>query len=312
MDSVGIVGNFNLDVVISSVDHLPDWDEEVMADSYERRVAGTAGYMGMALNALKVPSVIISSIGDDGNGKYLIDQLNSHEISTNGLVSIPNSMTPTSFVIVNELGDRGIVSVTGAHNKFSMEIYQTKKELLNSCREIVICGNYLLPGFSVFDAVKVAKEQKANGKLIYFDPSWDPNGWKEVTRQGTLNLLKYIDVFLLNETELYHLTQLNNLNASLKYLGKFCNEIIVKLGEKGSAALVNEKIFTVPAFKVSAIDTIGAGDIFDMGYLYAARKKMSVNQRLEFAGKMASLVISQKTRESYPGIKQIKSLSDHN
>ncbi|MFQ3544543.1 PfkB family carbohydrate kinase [Halobacillus rhizosphaerae] len=302
MNPVGIIGNFNLDIVVGGLEARPAWDSEVMAEGYERRVAGTAGYMAMALQALGLQPVILSSIGQDSEGAYLLEELQRMDIPADGIVTLENHQTPTSFVIVHKDGSRAIVSVLGAHHEFGNEMYKQKQHLLSSCEEVMICGNYLLPKFTVVDALEAAIEQKKQGKKIYFDPSWDPHGWKEATKKNTLELIKHVDVCLLNETEICHLTAEDDWKKAIKILGNYCHEVVVKLGGKGAAALVDGEVHTVEGYQVPVVDTTGAGDTFDMGYLFANRKAWPVEKKLDFANKMASIIISQESRETYPNL----------
>ncbi len=300
MSPVGIVGNFNLDIVIGGLEEQPKWDTEVMAQGIEKRVAGTAGYMALALHSLGLRPVILSSVGEDQDGSFLLEQLDQLGIETSGVVTLKGSQTPTSFVIVHKDGSRAIVSVSGAHDEFGLDMYNEKKGLLSHNEEVVICGNFLLPKFTVVDALEVAIEQKKLGKKIYFDPSWDPHGWKVETRENTLKLIKYVDVCLLNETEICHLTNELDWKKAVKIVGQYCDEVVVKLGEKGAAVFVGGELHTAKGYTVPVVDTTGAGDTFDMGYLYASRKGWSFERRLDFANKIASILISQKTREKYP------------
>lgn len=301
MWKVGLVGNFNLDIMIKNVLVAPQFDREILADQYELRIAGTAGYMALVLNSMGVNPVIISTIGKDYYGDFLIDELSKKGITTEGIEPIEGYQTPVGFVITKQNGERAIVSVSGAHDSFSLNNYRENKHQLEECTDIVICGNYLLPNFTVKEAIEVAKEQRALGKRIYFDPSWDPNGWKTETRKDTFELLKHIDVFMMNESEVCHLTKEDNWEEAAKVISLYCNEIIIKLGSKGSAALIHGELIQVSAKgNVSVYDTTGAGDVFDMGYLVASRKNYSTKEALEFASHLAGLVIAQEKGRKYP------------
>lgn len=307
-NSVGIIGNYNIDIVIGNVKEPPRWDTEIMADRFERRVAGTAGYMVLALHGLGIPSVILSTIGKDESGQFLLQALQQKGLEVEGVVQLPDQQTPTSYVIVHKDGSRAIISVSGAHDHFGLRVYHAKKYLLESCREIVICGTYLLPEFSVREAVEVAKEQRELGKKIYFDPSWDPNGWKEETREQTYHLLQHVDVFMPNETEICHLTGKADWQSAVSVVSRYCGEIVVKLGAEGAAVLKDGQLTRMHwDNKVEVMDTTGAGDMFDMGYLLASRRGESMEYRLRFANELASAVISQKDRENYPSLEQIES-----
>ncbi|WP_223588235.1 carbohydrate kinase family protein [Neobacillus bataviensis] len=306
---VGIIGNYNIDVIIGSVKEAPKWDTEILADRFEQRIAGTAGYMALALHSLGIPSIILSSVGNDEYGDFLIEALLKRGLETQGIVKLPNQQTCVGFVIVHKDGSRAITTVSGAHDYFDLEMYHSKKHLLNECEEIVICGAYLLPKFSVEDALVVAKEQRALGKKIYFDPSWDPNGWSEKTVSQTLEILKYVDVYMPNETEICNLTGKEDWHDALHIVSQYCCEVVVKLGSKGAAFCKEGKIIREAGTKVTAVDTTGAGDVFDMGYLYASRWEENPLNRLSFANNLASRVITQRDRKTYPTLSELRKYS---
>jgi len=303
---VGIIGNYNIDIMIGNVKETPKWDTEILADRFEQRTAGTAGYMALALHNLGIPSVILSSVGHDEYGDFLIRALQERGLETQGIVRLLNQQTCVGFVIVHKDGSRAITTVSGAHDYFDLEMYHNNKHLLNECAEIVICGTYLLPKFSAEHALVVAKEQKALGKKIYFDPSWDPNGWSKKTVSQTLEILKYVDVYMPNKTEICHLTGKEDWHDALHIVSQYCSEVVVKLGSKGAAFYKEGKIIVEAGNNVTAVDTTGAGDVFDMGYLFASRCKEDPLNRLSFANNLASRVITQKDRTTYPTLNDLR------
>ncbi|QIZ09307.1 carbohydrate kinase family protein [Priestia megaterium] len=302
---VGIIGNYNIDIMIGNVNEAPKWDTEILADRYEQRIAGTAGYMALALYNLNIPSVILSSVGQDDYGNFLVKALIERGLEAKGIERLANHQTCIGFVVVNKDGSRAITTVSGAHDHFDLEMYHKNKHLLKECKEIVICGTYLLPKFSLAEALVVAKEQRALGKKLYFDPSWDPNGWSEYTVSQTFELLKYVDVFMPNETELCHLTGKQNWRDALLFVSQFCGEVVVKLGSKGAAMIKDGKIIIESGKNVRAVDTTGAGDVFDMGYLFAARRGDDPSNRLALGNTLASLLITQSNRTTYPTLQEL-------
>ncbi|HET7627046.1 MAG TPA: carbohydrate kinase family protein [Bacillales bacterium] len=311
MNPVGIIGNYNVDTVIGKVKEAPHWDAEIEAESFETRVAGTAGYMAIALHALGVKANIISSIGNDDQGKFLIRELETRGLATEGIVCVENTITPNGFVIVHENGSRAIVSVSGAHDAFGLSIYHAKKELLDVCDDVVICGTYLLPKFSPIEAVVVAKEQQSLGKRVYFDPSWDPSGWTEKRKSQTFHLLQFVDVFMPNETEICHLTNTSEWQKGLDIVKKYCGEVVVKLGANGAAVMKDGELIQVPpSHETDVVDTTGAGDIFDMGYLFARRQEKPLSNCLRFANEVSATVISSHNRKE--GFRQLTKLKINN
>lgn len=299
---IGIVGNFNADLVVGPVKRLPVWDEEVMATGATLSVAGTAGYMALAAHALGLEPRIVSTIGDDQTGRALMTGLADRGIPQEGVVVLQGEPTPIGVVIVGPGGKRCIVSVNGAHDRMDLEVYRSRHQFVAPCAEVVICGTYLLPKLGLGEAMEVALNARSKGQLVVFDPSWDPADWPEENRRATLDLLAHVDVYTPNDAEILRLTEAANWEDALRQVGRICSEVVVKRGAAGSAALVDGELYGAPALAVEAVDTIGAGDTFDMGYLWARRQGWPVTRRLAFANALAGIVVSGSDRATFPDV----------
>jgi sugar/nucleoside kinase (ribokinase family) len=96
-------------------------------------------------------------------------------------------------------------------------------------------------------------------------------------------MLPEADVFLPNEIELRGLTGLSGPEQSLRVLENGRTLTVVKLGGDGCAALHGGKLVRVPAFPVQPVDTTGAGDSFNAGFLHAWRRNSPFEDALRFA-----------------------------
>ena len=158
----------------------------------------------------------------------------------------------------------------------------------------------MLPRFGPADALPYARKLRERGQLVAFDPSWDPAGWTAETRAGTLALLSEIDVYLPNEPELLHLTGAADLDSAVTQVAALAGEVVVKRGAGGALYARGDVRIAVPGFPVEAVNTIGAGDVFDAAYLYARRQGWPPEQRLCYANALAAMVVSQRGTRVYP------------
>ncbi len=87
-----------------------------------------------------------------------------------------------------------------------------------------------------------------------------------------------------------HLTGLNDVEASLRTLRKTLdNVLVVTMGEQGASALEGDRFYHEPAFKVHAVDTTGAGDVFRGGFIYALINGQPMDQALRTANAAAAV-----------------------
>ncbi|HET7094050.1 MAG TPA: carbohydrate kinase family protein [Thermomicrobiales bacterium] len=297
---VAIVGNLNVDLWVRPVARFPQSDEEIVVDSARLELAGTAGYMLHACRALGIPAVTVSTIGDDAFGAAVVREMERLGASLAGVETLPGEETSVGIVFVAPDGARGLLSTLGAHREMSVAIARRHDAAVAACREVILCGNYLLPQFGPADVVDYARKARSRGQTIFFDPSWDPAGWTARTRDKTFALLQTVDCYLPNEAEVLHLTGRNDLAAAIAEVAALAGDVVVKRGADGAIWARGDKRVAVPAFAVDAVNTIGAGDIFDIGYLYGRRQEWPPTRRLQFAGALAALVIRQPGARTYP------------
>jgi sugar/nucleoside kinase (ribokinase family) len=297
---LAIVGNLNVDLWVRTVDRFPVWSEEWIVDSARPELAGTAGYLMLACKGLGIDALTVSTIGDDLFGRFLEDQLQELGFAARGIEVVDQEETPLSMIFVGEDGQRGILSTLGAHKRMDMDVVWRHDELVAQCSEVFLCGNYLLPQLSPADVLPYAQELKARGQLVAFDPSWDPTGWGEQTRRNTYRLLQAVDVYLPNEEELTHLTGKGDWHAALQEVAGMPGEVVLKRGAHGAVYAGAGEWIEVPGFVVHAVNMVGAGDVFDIGYLWGRRMGWSPLQRVQFACALATMVVSQPGTRTYP------------
>ncbi len=309
---MAIVGNLNVDLWIQTVERFPAWDEELLVQSARVELAGTAGYLMLACQGLGIPPITVSTVGDDLFGRFLQDQLQARGFTSDGIEVLDGQETPLSLIFVGEDGRRSILSTLGAHKFMNLQVVRRHDQQLARCNEVFLCGNYLLPQLAPGNLVDYARELRAREQSVVFDPSWDPRGWSEQTRRDTYQLLAEVDVYLPNEEELTHLTGQADWRAALRDVVARAGEVVLKRGADGAVYASADGWIEVPGFSVDAVNTIGAGDVFDVGYLYARRRHWSPKQRLEFACALAALVVAQTGGRSYPDAATVLAfLRDH-
>lgn len=297
---VAIVGNLNADLWIQTVERFPRWDEEIVVESSRLELAGTAGYLLQAGHGLGLPSVVVSTIGDDPFGAVVRDGLRALGADAGGVEVLAGQETCLGMIFVGPEGQRAIIATLGAHAQMDLAVADRHDERIAACAEVVLCGTYLLPRFGAAEALLYARTVRARGQLVVFDPSWDPAGWGAQTRADTLALLAAVDVYLPNELELLHLTGASDVEAAVEIVAGLAGEVVVKRGAEGALYAAGPTRIAVPALPVAAVNTIGAGDVFDMGYLFARRQGWAPEARLRFACALAAMVVVQVGPRRYP------------
>ncbi len=107
--------------------------------------------------------------------------------------------------------------------------------------------------------------------------------------QGLADLLPETDVFLPNENELLAITHLEEVEAAVQQVGASGKTVAVKCGARGALSVRGEETLQLPAFPVDLVDTVGAGDTFDAGFLYGFLKEWGLEASLRLAIACGSL-----------------------
>lgn len=297
---IAIVGNLNVDQIVSTVSRFPEWDEELIVHSSHLEVAGTAGYLALAARGLGMTPFVVSTVGDDANARFLRQELTLAGIADAGVETIAGCTTGLGIIFVGAQGQRSILTVLGAHEHMDVEVARRHDRDIAACTEVFLCGNYLLPAFSPRHVTDYARTLRARGQYVVFDPSWDPEGWPPKTRKETLALLEQVDLFLPNEEELCHLMDTTSWQEAVARIGSRVSHIVVKRGPQGAISIVDGEVVEVPGLPIDAVNTIGAGDVFDMSFLYARRMGWHAHRCLEFACSAAAAVVVQTGARRYP------------
>ncbi len=145
---------------------------------------------------------------------------------------------------------------------------------------------------------RIIETAKERGAKISFDPGWDPDGFESRTRNEIANLLARVDFFEPNHSELQAIAGMKSVRRSLRRLERYFNGILaLKKGRAGSQIFVGCKsVAKVGAFPLkSVIDSTGAGDAFDGGFLHGIVHGKSFMESARYGNAAAALLISSRS-----------------
>jgi hypothetical protein len=114
------------------------------------------------------------------------------------------------------------------------------------------------------------------------------------------NAIKYTEVFLPNAKEARRLTGEEDLEQAIYKLAELCPLVVIKDGSKGSLAYTNKKLTRIPGISIKSVDTTGAGDNFNAGFLYAWLNHYPIDTCLKWGnatGGLSTLELGGTTRK---------------
>ncbi len=276
-----VAGEINPDLVLTG-DVVPAFGQvEKLVDSATLSIGSSSAIFaaGAARLGLQVGFVGIS--GDDLFGRFMLDEMTRRQVDVTPVVVDASLQTGLS-VILSPTGDRAILTHLGCMDRLRAE--QVTDELLARSRHLHVASYFLQtalqPGLP-----DLFRRARLLGLTVSLDPNWDPSGeWR-----GFEALLPLVDVFLPNENEALALTGAATVEEALSRLGQTCPTVVVKMGAEGALAARGAETVRAPALKIKVVDTTGAGDSFDGGFLYGFLNGWSLERALRLGAACGSL-----------------------
>ncbi|MCR4335656.1 MAG: PfkB family carbohydrate kinase [archaeon] len=286
MPKVYAIGDLNTDFFTYT--GLPARFGEEQNAGFTHSIGGNAANFAVAAAALGVDVSLVSMVGNGLFTKFLKAELSKSKVNK----LLVNSDSPNGFsnIFVRKGGERGIFSNKGALMELTSVL--VSKKILSKLKkdDVVYFGGFFhLPklrnGF-----VNLLKSIRKKGAKIFFDATFDEYGKWEVK-----SFLSFIDIFFLNKVELEHISKTKNKTKGIKKLFSMgAKEVVLKLGSEGAEYYSNTQTLVMPALNVKPINTTGAGDFFNAGFIYALLNGFSAWNSLLISNFVAGKKIEQK------------------
>ena len=259
---VTIAGELNLDLILYGLpDELPP-ERELLADRMMLTLGSSSSIVAHNLAALGSRVGFQSRIGDDDLGRIALERLEQGGVDVSRVRHVAGA-TKTGFtVILQRDAWRNIVTYSGTIAELCWE--DLDLDYLIDSRHFHLSSYYLQRALRP-RVVELLQKMKASGLTVSLDTNDDPDDrWEG----GLLEVLRYVDIFLPNEREAKLAAGIEDLEAAILRLAEIVPLVVVKLGPAGALAQRGATRFTSPAWRVEAVDPVGAGDSFDAGFLH--------------------------------------------
>jgi sugar/nucleoside kinase (ribokinase family) len=278
------IGELNVDLIMNDIDGYPEVGKEVLAGSMTLTLGSSTAIFAANLSSLGSKAGFLGKIGNDSFGVLVKKSLSENGIDTSLIIAEDGLITGATVVLA--FGeDRANVTFPGAMD--SLTINDISDEILVSAKHIHFSSYFIQSGIRK-DVEVLFKRARALGLTTSLDTQWDPSEeWDFDYR----NILPYVDVFLPNEAEMLAIAGADNLTDAIKKLSPFGKNLVIKRGSRG-ALMWSEKGEEVemPAFlNTEVVDTIGAGDSFNAGFIHMFVKGESTEKCLSF-GNLAGAI----------------------
>lgn len=256
-----VAGEINPDLILSGPDIEPRFgQQEVLVEQSILTIGSSSAIFACGAARLGLKVALIGVTGQDLFGRFMLEALPEHGVDVTPVIIDPGQQTGLT-VILNRGADRAILSHIGAMG--ALRAGQVSDELLAQARHLHV-GSYFMQTALQLGLPGLFRRARALGLTTSLDTNWDPSGeWA-----GAADVLPETTVFFPNENEALGISGASSLEEALDRLAEQVPLVAVKMGAAGGLARAREQVVRAPALPVEVVDTVGAGDSFDAGFLY--------------------------------------------
>jgi sugar/nucleoside kinase (ribokinase family) len=277
-----VAGELNPDLILRDYQMFPELGKEVLVDDLQLTLGSSSAICAVGLARLGDSVAFAANVGVDVYGDYCISVLKAAGIDVS-LVRRRADLKTGITVSITSSRDRALVTYSGAISSLTAgDIPQPAF----SGRNHFHVSSYFLQDCLRPELRGLFARARAAGLTTSLDTGYDPT---EKWADGVIETLTEVDVFFPNESEIQGLTGCSDPEAGLRKLDNGHTLLVGKLGPQGCIALHHGQLFRVPAFPIKVVDTTGAGDSFNAGFLHAWLRRRPLEDCLRFAAACGAL-----------------------
>jgi ribokinase len=283
-----VAGDANLDLIVTG-DVVPRFGQvEQLVDGGQLVLGGSAAIVAHGLARLGVPTRFVTRVGDDEFGRIAVAALAAAGVAVDA-VRVDDTLPTGLSIILSTPHDRAILTIPGTIP--SLTGVDVRSELGPS-GHLHVASYFLQPALAA-GLPGLLSAARSRGLTTSLDTNWDPSGrWT-----GLVDVLPYVDIFFPNLKELRAIAHAlgSPIDKSdedhARRIATLGPLVVVKAGAEGGWSLARDSDITVAqGLLIDVVDTTGAGDSFNAGYLAAmARGVTDEYERLHWATIAGSL-----------------------
>jgi sugar/nucleoside kinase (ribokinase family) len=263
-----VVGEINPDIVVWDADPTPVFGQvERFVEGVRLTIGSSCAITACGAARLGLAVSFVGVVGDDPLGRFMLEAMADRGVDVAACREVADRPTGAS-VILGNAADRAILTSVGTIA--DVRAADVPPDLLARARHVHAGSYFLQPGLAA-ELPGLFRAAHAAGATTSLDPNWDASGaWDG----GFAAAAAEADVLLPNAREARRLTGVEDVTAAARALatmgGAGRRTVAVKCGEDGALAVGPDgTVVTTDAIPVAAVDTTGAGDSFNAGFLAA-------------------------------------------
>jgi sugar/nucleoside kinase (ribokinase family) len=280
---VTIAGEINLDLILYGLPEPMPLERELLASDFHMTLGSSSAIVAHNLAALGVSVGFITRLGDDALGSIALERLAERGVDLTCVKRVSGGTSTGVTILLDHEGKRHILTYPGTMSE--MAATDLDMAYLASGRHFHLSSLFLHKALQP-DLPRICRQLKAEGLTLSLDTNDDPQDrWG-----GALeDLLGMVDIFLPNEDEACRISGKPDPESAIEALAKRVPLVAVKCGKRGALVQASNRRWLLPAASVAPIDTVGAGDSFDAGFLAAYLRGEAPDACAAFGNRAAAL-----------------------
>ena len=280
-----VAGEINPDLILSG-DVTPEFGqvEKLVADA-ALTVGSSSAIFACGAARLGLNVAFIGLCGDDVFGQFMLAEMQRRGVDVSPVIVRPDGQTGFS-VIINRGEDRAILTYPGLIS--ALRAADIPGDLLARSRHLHVASYFLQTALQP-DLPALFRRAHSLGLSTSLDPNYDPSErWA-----GFDELLPLTDIFLPNQQEALSLTRTTAIADAARKLARQTGVAAIKLGAAGALAAQGDALVRASSIPVQVVDTVGAGDSFDAGFIYGHLHDWPLDKTLRLAAVCGALSTRQ-------------------
>ena len=280
-----VAGEINPDLILSG-NVFPEFGQvEKLVNDASLTIGSSSAIFACGAARLGLKVAFIGVCGDDVFGRFMLDEMQKRGVDVGNVIVHANGQTGLS-VILNQpfdygsrssaQGDRAILTHLGLIAE--LQAASITDSLLAQARHLHVASYFLQTKLQP-DLPALFERARSLGLTTSLDTNYDPSEkWI-----GFDELLSVTNVFLPNEAEAKSLAGAENVHEAADRLNVRVEALAIKLGKDGALGMSKGKRIRMESIPVNVVDTVGAGDSFDAGFIYGYLNGWDLKKSLRLA-----------------------------
>ncbi|MBS1813851.1 MAG: carbohydrate kinase family protein [Acidobacteria bacterium] len=283
---IAIAGEINLDLILYGLAETMPVDRELLASDFRLTLGSSSAILAHNIAVLGLNVGFITKVGSDPLGMIALERLREANVDLSRVVHSKDGTQTGVTILLHHGATRHILTYLGTMAELTLA--DIDMGYLESSRHVHISSLFLQKGLQK-DLPAMCRQLKGAGVSLSLDTNDDPDGqWGAPLEE----LLHLVDIVLPNEDEAVRMTGTRDAEHAAEALAAKGPIVAMKLGSRGSLVQRGNERWYVEPQRVEPVDTIGAGDSFNAGFL----KSFLDGKALETCAAMGNVTAALSTQ----------------